>query len=140
MRHVETLWESHFPRCKIGCCCSNDDPPENASASLNRLRSVCRVWACPAAHLVVLVLLTAAPVWATTGGGIAPRAGGSSACVGDCGGDGMVTVDELLPLVTISLGTADIGTCRAGDANGDSQITINEILAAVHNALNGCRT
>jgi hypothetical protein len=60
------------------------------------------------------------------------------ACVGDCNQDGPVAVDELLTLVSMALGKADISTCRAGDANGDSHITIDEILTAVNNALNGC--
>ena len=49
-----------------------------------------------------------------------------------------VTVDELLTLVNIALGNADISTCLPGDANHDMQITIDEILTAVNNALNGC--
>ncbi|MFI5395271.1 MAG: hypothetical protein ACHQ9S_07025 [Candidatus Binatia bacterium] len=60
-------------------------------------------------------------------------------CVGDCGGDGHVTVDELLLMVNIALGTADLSACKAGDANGDGHITVDEILTAVNNALNGCQ-
>jgi pseudomonalisin len=59
-------------------------------------------------------------------------------CVGDCNNDQVVTVDEILTLVNISLGPVDISTCPAGDANHDGQITVNEILATVNNALNGC--
>jgi len=59
-------------------------------------------------------------------------------CGGDCSGDGMVTVDELLTLVNIDLGNAPVADCGAGDVNGDGQITINEILAGVNDALNGC--
>jgi hypothetical protein len=59
-------------------------------------------------------------------------------CVGDCDGNGQVTVDEVLTMVNIALGNADISTCTAGDANADGQITVNEILTAVNNALNGC--
>jgi hypothetical protein len=61
-----------------------------------------------------------------------------SACVGDCSNDRSVTVDELLTMVNIALGNADISACDAGDANHDGQITIDEILTAVNNALNGC--
>jgi hypothetical protein len=60
-----------------------------------------------------------------------------SSCVGDCSGDGAVTIDELLSMVNIALGTAS-STCAAGDADGDGQITINEILMAVNAALSGC--
>ena len=59
-------------------------------------------------------------------------------CVGDCNGDGSVTVDELLTMVNIALGNSDAGGCLAGDANGDSAMTIDEVLTAVNNALNGC--
>ncbi len=60
------------------------------------------------------------------------------ACAGDCNGDGQVTVDEILAMVNIALGNADVMGCSAGDANGDGQITVDEILTAVNNALNGC--
>jgi hypothetical protein len=59
-------------------------------------------------------------------------------CVGDCNGDGEVTVNELITMVNIALGNANVSTCTAGDANGDGEITINEIIAGVNNALNGC--
>jgi hypothetical protein len=59
-------------------------------------------------------------------------------CVGDCSGEGQVTIDEILTLVNIALGTVGVSECEAGDDNNDSQITIDEILAAVNAALNGC--
>jgi hypothetical protein len=59
-------------------------------------------------------------------------------CVGDCGTDGQVTVDEILTMVNIALGNAPVSDCEAGDANGDHQITVDEILAAVNYALSGC--
>jgi len=61
-------------------------------------------------------------------------------CVGDCNGDGQVTVNELIQMVNIALGNAAVSTCTAGDANGDGEITVNEIVAGVNNALNGCPT
>jgi len=61
-------------------------------------------------------------------------------CVGDCNGDGTVTVDEILTMVNIALGNVSVTACEAGDANGDEQITVDEILTAVNNALNGCPT
>jgi len=66
------------------------------------------------------------------------RAHAVTGCVGDCGGDGEVTVNEILSMVNIALGNAAVTACEAGDANQDGEITINEILAAVNNALNGC--
>jgi bacillolysin len=60
-------------------------------------------------------------------------------CVGDCNGDGAVTIDELLSMVNIALGSGS-ATCAAGDANADGQITIDEILMAVNAALTACPT
>jgi hypothetical protein len=59
-------------------------------------------------------------------------------CVGNCHGGGTVTVDDIITMVNIAMGSADISTCSAGDANSDHQITLDEILKAVSNALNGC--
>jgi hypothetical protein len=61
-----------------------------------------------------------------------------AACVGDCNDDGQVAVDDLLTMVNIALGVADISTCTAGDANGDQMITVDDILVAVRNALSNC--
>ena len=62
----------------------------------------------------------------------------SNACVGDCSGDGVVTVGEILTMVDIALGNAGLSSCQAGDQSGDRQITVDEILTAVDHALNGC--
>lgn len=59
-------------------------------------------------------------------------------CVGDCDCNGAVTVDELVRMVNIALGTADVATCLAGDPSGDGQVTVDEILTAVNHALTGC--
>ncbi len=61
-----------------------------------------------------------------------------SACAGDCDGNGQVTVDEIITLVTIALGDAPLDDCLNGDTNQDGSITVDEVLAAVSNALNGC--
>jgi hypothetical protein len=49
-----------------------------------------------------------------------------------------VSVDDILSMVNIALGNAEMLACTAGDANGDGTITVDEILIAVNNALNGC--
>jgi Tol biopolymer transport system component len=65
-------------------------------------------------------------------------------CVGDCNGDGQVSIDDLIRMVNIALGLAPLcpndvnGGCLAGDANCDCTITVDEIIRAVRNALNGC--
>ena len=58
------------------------------------------------------------------------RAALAAACVGDCNGDGEVTVNELLVLVNITLDTAALSSCAVGDQNDDGQITVNEIIGA----------
>jgi len=60
------------------------------------------------------------------------------ACVGDCNGDGEVTVNEIIVMVNVALGTNNVSACPAGDADGNQAIEITEIIAAVNNALNGC--
>lgn len=59
-------------------------------------------------------------------------------CVGDCGGDVAVTVDEILAMVGIALGSIPVDVCPRGDGNGDGEITVDEILTAVQHALVGC--
>ena len=58
-------------------------------------------------------------------------------CVGDCNRDGQVTVNELIQMVNIALGTVAVSVCTAGDPNGDGEITVNEIVAGVNFALAG---
>jgi len=60
-------------------------------------------------------------------------------CAGDCHGDGQVTVDDLVLMVSIANGLAPLTECAAGDANGDGQITVDDLVAAANSALGGCR-
>ena len=41
-------------------------------------------------------------------------------CPGDCGGDGAVTINDLIRAVNIALGSLPVADCRAADRNGDS--------------------
>jgi hypothetical protein len=62
-------------------------------------------------------------------------------CVGDCNGDGRVTVDEILRGVcfTICLEPPSFPeACPALDPFGTGSVTVDRILAAVSNALHGC--
>jgi hypothetical protein len=61
-------------------------------------------------------------------------------CLGDCDGDGRVTVDEVITMVNIALGSSPISACEAGDVDGGGQITVDEIVTAVNLALDGCPT
>ena len=59
-------------------------------------------------------------------------------CVGDCDGNGVVMVNELIRGVEIALGNADVEECPAFDVNEDGMVTLNELIAAVNSALSGC--
>lgn len=59
-------------------------------------------------------------------------------CVGDCDGNGTVTVDEIVIMVNIALGNRDVADCESGDSDNSGTVTVDEILTAIQNALNGC--
>ncbi len=59
-------------------------------------------------------------------------------CVGDCDGDGMVSIAELVRAVNIALAREDVSKCLAVDANKDGEVGINELIQAVNAALAGC--
>jgi pseudomonalisin len=59
-------------------------------------------------------------------------------CPGDCNGDGVVTIGEILSGVNIALGTTPDSQCVGLDANDDGAVTVDELLQAVGHALNGC--
>jgi hypothetical protein len=68
---------------------------------------------------------------------------GMEFCIGDCDGDGMVSVADLVRMVNIALNLQalcpDGGPgCLAGDGNCDCEITVDEIVRAVQNSLRGC--
>jgi hypothetical protein len=58
-------------------------------------------------------------------------------CAGDCGGDGEVTVDEIIILVNIALGSAQPSACPSGIPAG-TEVDITLIVKAVGFALNAC--
>ena len=59
-------------------------------------------------------------------------------CVGDCGGDGQVTITDLIIGVSIALGTQPVSRCPMMDANANGVVTIDELILAVGAALAGC--
>lgn len=63
---------------------------------------------------------------------------GPEGCFGDCGDDGAVTVDEILVLIEIALGTRPLAACDRGDIGGDGTISVDELVVAVGLALTGC--
>ena len=61
-------------------------------------------------------------------------AGGNAraACSGDCGGDGQVTVDELIACVDISLEIGPLDHCPACDRDRNGRVAIDEVVASVN--------
>jgi ELWxxDGT repeat protein len=66
------------------------------------------------------------------------REGEAPTCLGDCRGDGRVTIDDLIQAVAIALGSRPVEDCSAVDGGGDGRVTIDELIAAVGVALVGC--
>jgi hypothetical protein len=88
-------------------------------------RAICLLIAC-VGFVCVLVPAVAAPAQST------------AACAGDCDGNGTVTVDELLTLADIALGTASPSTCAAEGTAGRGLITVEDVVAGANSALQGC--
>jgi hypothetical protein len=80
------------------------------------------------------------PTPTATGGVATPTrtAGPPGACVGDCNGDGTITVNELITGVNIALGNTSVSACPSFDTSGDGTVAVNELISAVNAALNGC--
>lgn len=58
-------------------------------------------------------------------------------CVGDCNGNGMVVINELVLGVNIDLGLQPVSACEAF-ANSQGIVDISQLVKGVNNALNGC--
>jgi DNA-binding beta-propeller fold protein YncE len=69
---------------------------------------------------------------------LAPSLRAEAGCPGDCNGDRVVSIDEIILGVGIALGSVEIAACDVFDSNGDGVVTIDELLPAVGAALNGC--
>jgi hypothetical protein len=85
--------------------------------------------------VVLLFLMTTDSVFA---GSLPEPTRTPGPCVGDCGRDGAVTVDELVVGVAIALGVGDFEDCPEFDIDGNSLVTVDELIAAVGAALQGC--
>lgn len=64
----------------------------------------------------------------------------TSPCVGDCSGDGTVTVNELILGVNILLESQPFSACPAFDRNNSGTVTIEELIQGVNNLLRACPT
>lgn len=60
------------------------------------------------------------------------------ACAGDCDASTDVTAAELVGIIHIALGSADVSACIPADLDGDGRISVDEIVRAVRSALRGC--
>jgi len=59
-------------------------------------------------------------------------------CVGDCDGDGRLTIDEIVTGVNIALGSLPLDRCPSFDCADKSEVTVDCLIKAVIAALNGC--
>lgn len=80
---------------------------------------------------------TASATASASATGAATATTGPTTRVGDCNGDGAVTIGELITGVNIALGVFQVNACTAMDANRDGQIKVNELVLAVGAALQG---
>ena len=62
----------------------------------------------------------------------------AQACDGDCDGDGVVRIDDLLRAVSIALGTISVAACSSADVDGNQVLSVAELLTAVARATDGC--
>ncbi len=82
---------------------------------------------------VFRVLVVAAILIGVSGSHLAAQS-----CPGDCNGNDVVAVNELVTGVNILLGRALRDSCPAMDVNNNGAVAINELVAAVNSSLNGC--
>lgn len=68
----------------------------------------------------------------------APAPAAAQPCPGDCNGDAAVTVEEIVTVVNIALGTAAIAQCPAADTDGNGEASVDELVTMINLALNGC--
>lgn len=62
-------------------------------------------------------------------------------CLGDCNGDSMVSVDELIRAVNIALQSAPVSNCAAiEESPGNGVVTVDELVDAVLSSLTMCGT
>jgi parallel beta-helix repeat protein len=66
---------------------------------------------------------------------VTPTPAPPGSLVGDCNGDGYVTIDEVILAVNIALGTSPMSMCPAVDTNHDGIAEVNELIAAVNSVL-----
>jgi hypothetical protein len=66
------------------------------------------------------------------------HAAAAQTCVGDCNGDGEVSIDELILAVNIALGAAPLSECPNLD-DGQGMVGVDRLITAVNGALCNCQ-
>ncbi|MCK6554935.1 hypothetical protein L6Q96_10200 [Candidatus Binatia bacterium] len=59
-------------------------------------------------------------------------------CPGDCNGDGLVQVEEVITAVAIAQGEAASEDCVNADVSTDGIVTVDEIVAGITSTPHGC--
>jgi hypothetical protein len=59
-------------------------------------------------------------------------------CPGDCNDDGQADLDEIIRIINVALGLAELGPCSPADADGNGQLSIDELVAAVASGVTSC--
>lgn len=70
------------------------------------------------------------------GSGTSPVA--AQTCLGDCNGDGVVAINELITGVNIALASGVLDNCPSFDRDDDGSVQVNELIRAVTNLLTAC--
>jgi hypothetical protein len=113
-------------------------PPATATATATGLGATVTATGSPPATATATPTGPGATVTVTATGSPPATVTPGGACPGDCNGDGVVRIDELIVMVNIALQSAPATDCPAGDTNGNGSVTIDEIIAAVVVALGSC--
>jgi len=90
-----------------------------------------------AAHILIGNWRRRLAILLLTAGFAAPDRAVAQTCAGDCNGDGMVQINELILGVNIALDALPISDCSNLD-DGHGMVTVDRLILAVNNTLNGC--
>lgn len=124
-----------------GECVTLEPPPCTAGETCDEENDTC-VPVAPTATATPNGTGTAVTPTATgvTPGATRTATATSEICPGDCNGDRIVAINELVLGVNIALARQPASACTAFDRNDDDRVIINELIAGVRNALTGCPT
>jgi len=81
--------------------------------------------------------VTATPSATATASATPTHTSAAPACPGDCDGNGVVSIAELVRAVGLASRGGTVG-CAAADVDGNGSISIDELIRAVRSALEGC--